>query len=130
MITAKKDVKITVSLKCLSNFWRTLKIPLNSCKINLILAWSTNCVLVSTAVSNQSAKFVVTHTKLYVSVVTLSTQVNAKLLDQLKWVFKRTIKWNKYQSKASIQVQNQYLGYFIDRSFQGVKKSFCSVIWR
>ena len=61
--------------------------------------WSTNCVIVSTNVANQNATFVITDTKLYVPVVTLSTQENAWLLQQFKSGFKRVINWNKYLSK-------------------------------
>ena len=78
----------------------------------------------ATDVENQGATFSITDTKLYVPVVTLSTQDNAKLLEQLKSGFKRTINWNKYQSKKSIERQNQYLDYLIDPSFQGVNKLF------
>ena len=39
-----RDDKISVSIKYLSNLWRTLEMPLVNCKINLILAWSENCV--------------------------------------------------------------------------------------
>ena len=85
-----------VPLKYLSNFWRTLEIPLINCEINLILAWSANCVIVSTNVANQNATFAITDTKLYVPVVTLLTQDNVKLLQQLKSGFKRVINWNKY----------------------------------
>ena len=53
--------------------------------------------------------FEITHIKHYVPVVTLSTQDNVKLLDQLKSGFKRKIKWNKYQPKLSTEIQNQYL---------------------
>ena len=42
-------------------------------------------------------------TYLYVPVVNLSTQDNAKLLQELKSGFERTINWNKYQSKVSIE---------------------------
>ena len=52
----------------------------------------------------------------------LSTQDNAKLLQQLKLGFKRTINWNKYQSKVSIQAPNSYLDHLIDPSFQGGSK--------
>ena len=62
-------------------------------------------------------KFLITDTKLYVSVITLSTQDNAKLLKKLKSGFKRTINWNKYQSKMSTERQNHYLDYSIDSSF-------------
>ena len=68
--------------------------------------------------------FAITDTKLYVSFVTLSTQKNVNLIDQLKSGFKRTIKWNKHQSKVSIQTQNQYLNYLIDPNFQGVNRLF------
>ena len=76
----EKDVEITVLLKYLSNLWRTLEMPLINCKINLILTWSANCVIISTDVANQNATFAINETKLYVLVVTLSTQDNAKLL--------------------------------------------------
>ena len=52
--------------------------------------------MVSTNVPNQGATFSITDTKLYVPVVTLQTEHNAKLLQQLKSGFKRTINWNKY----------------------------------
>ena len=58
--------------------------------------------------------------------MTLSTEGDVKLLDQLKIGFKRTIDWNKYQSKASIQAENQYLDYLIETMFQGVNRTlFC-----
>ena len=56
-------------------------------------------------------------------VVTLSTQDNAKLLQQSKSGFKKTINWNKYLSKVSIQAPNSYLDYLIDPSFQGVNST-------
>ena len=80
-------------LKYLSFFWRTLKLPLINCEINLILTWSENCVISS---ATGEAKFIIAGTKLYVPVVTLSTQDNAKMLEQLKSGFKRTINWKKY----------------------------------
>ena len=91
-----------VPLKYLINFWRTLKTPLINCEVNLILHWYANCVIVYTDIANQGATFTITETKLYVPVVTLSTQDNAKLLTQLKSGFKRTINWNKYLSKPRI----------------------------
>ena len=79
-------------LKYLSNLWRTLEIPLINCEVNLILTWSSTCVITN---STGAGRFAITDTKLYVPVVTLSTQDNAKLLQQLKSSFKRTINWNK-----------------------------------
>ena len=93
------EVEIMVSLKYLGNFLGDLQMFLINCEINLILVWSTNYVIVSTDVSNQGATFAVTETKLYVTVVTLSTQDNAKLLQQLKSGFKKIINWNIYQNQ-------------------------------
>ena len=110
----KNDVKVVVPLKHLSNFWRSLNIPLINCEVELILTWSKNCVLadmtVRAAQDNNPAiaaplglEFQITDTKLYVPVVTLSKENDAKLLQQLKLGFKRNIKWNKYRSQMTIQ---------------------------
>ena len=80
-----------VSLQYLSNFWRTLEISLINCEINLILTWSSKCVLSNEA---KTTTFVITDTKRYAPVLTLSTQNSSKLLQQLKSSFKRTINWN------------------------------------
>ena len=90
-----KDAEIIVPLKYLSNFWRTLEMPLMSCEVEPILTWSVDCVISS---ATGETKFAITETKLYVPVVTLSTEDNAKLLQQLKSNFKRKITWNKYES--------------------------------
>ena len=42
-----KNVKITVPLKYLSNFWRTLNMTMINCEANLILTWSENYVISS-----------------------------------------------------------------------------------
>ena len=85
-----KNVKVMVPLKYLSSFWRTLEMPLINCESNLILTWSPNCVI-SNATANQATAFAITDTKVYVLVVTLSTNDNGKLLQQLKSRLKRTI---------------------------------------
>ena len=80
---------------------------------------------ISNAAANQGTTFTITDTKLYFPVVTLSTQDNAKLLQQLKSGFKRTINWNKYQPKTATQnAPNQNLDYLIDPSFQGINRRF------
>ena len=98
----RKDVEIIVPLKYLSNFWRTLEMPLINCEVNLILTWSSSCVLIATSIPNQNATFAITDTKLYVPVVTLSTQENTKFLQQLKSGFNRVINWKKYLSKPEL----------------------------
>ena len=76
-----------------------------NCEINLVLAWSANCVIIYNNVANQNHTFDITETKLYVPVVTLSTQDNTKLLPQLKSGFKRTINLSKYLSKPELLTQ-------------------------
>ena len=114
-----RDVEIMVPLKYLSNFWRTLEMPLINCEVNLILTWSKDCVITN---SEGEGKFAITETKLYVPVVTLSTEDNAKLLQQLKPNFKRKINWNKYESSVKTPAQNGYLNCLINSSFQGVNR--------
>ena len=58
--------------------------PSVNCEIELILIWSGNCVIIYTDVNDQVPTFTIRETNLYVPVVTLSTQDNAKLLPQLK----------------------------------------------
>ena len=133
----KNDVKIVVPLKHLSNFWRHLDIPLINCEVELMLTWFKNCVLIdkSTRGSNyganpvsyetdnpENATFKITDIKLYLPVVTLSKENYIQLLEQLKAMFKRTIKWNKYRSQMSIQPQNNNLNYLIDPIFSNVNR--------
>ena len=92
------NAEIMVPLKYLSNFWRTLEMSLVICEVELISTWSANVVIIYTNVADQAPTFTITETNLYVSIVTLSTQENAKLLPQLKSGFKGTINWNKYLS--------------------------------
>ena len=113
-----------VPLKYLSNFWRTLEIPLINCEIELILDWSANCVIIYTDAADQVPTFTITETNLYVPVVTLSTQDNSKLLPQLKSGFKGTMSWNKYLAKPELLAQNANLNHLIEPSFQGVNKLF------
>ena len=135
----KNAVKIVVPLKYLSNFWRSLNIPLINCEVELILTWFKNCVLISKAtkeadyVANpvvrkidnpENAIFQIRDTKLYVPVVTLSKENDTKLLEQLKSGFKRTIKWNKYRSQMTVQPQNNNLNYLIDPTFTNVNRLF------
>ena len=62
--------------------------PLINCEANLVLTWSSTCVIAN---STGAGVFAITDTKLFVPVVTLSTQDNAKLLQQLKSGFKRIV---------------------------------------
>ena len=119
-----KDVEIIVPLNYLSNFWRILEMPLINCEVNLILTWSSTCVLIANGVQNQAAIFTITDTKLYVLVVTLSAQENTKFFQQSKSGFKRVINWNKYLSKPELLAQNRNLNHLVEPSFQGVNRLF------
>ena len=128
-------------LKHLSNFWRTLDIPLINDEISLALTWSENCVLTDIithiAVAAQgytptrpdvsaptNATFQIKYTKLYVPVVTLSTQDDNKRLEQFKTGFKRTIKWNKYRSEMTNQTKTNHLNHLIDSKFTKFNRLF------
>ena len=95
--------------------------PLINCDVNLILTWSKDCVISS---ATGKTKFKITDTKLYVPVVTFSTQDNAKLLQQLKSGLWRTCNWNKYQSDSKTYTQNRYLNHLVNPSFEGVNRLF------
>ena len=120
-VADNEKVEIMVPLKYLSNFWRTLEMLLINCEVNLILTWSSTCVITN---STGAGTFEITDTKLYLPVVTLSTKENAKLLQQLKSGFKRVINWNKYLSKPELLRQNPNLNYLIEPSCQGVNRLF------
>ena len=101
-----KNIKLVVPLKYLSNFFRSLEMPLINCKIHLELNWNNNCVMYGADtyaggnnVYDRAATFQITSTKLYVPVVTLSTKDNKNLTKQLDEGFKRSVHWNEYQSK-------------------------------
>ena len=83
------NIEIAVSLKYQNTFWRTLGMQLIDCEINLILTWSSSCVIWK---ADSEKAFSRTDTKLCVPAVTLSTQDNAKLPEPLKSGFKQTIK--------------------------------------
>ena len=88
-----KNVKIAVPLKYLSNFWRSLEIPLINCKIYLELNWTKDYVMSTIA----DTIFKITNTKLYVPIVTLSSKDNVKLVKLLEEGFKRLTRFTSYK---------------------------------
>ena len=118
----KNDVKLAVLLKYLSTFWRSLEMPLINCKVELLLAWYTNCV---TIIGNETAAtLAATDAKLYVPVVTLKTEENAKLSKLLNEIFKRSVYWNHYTIFLRNYAANENIRERLDASFQGVSKLF------
>ena len=95
--------------------------PLINCEVSLFLTWSSTCEISS---ATGETKFKITEINIYVPVITLSTQDNVKLRQQLKSGFKRTINWNNYQSNPKTYPQNRYLNQLVDPSFQGVNRLF------
>ena len=120
---ARRNVKVAVPLKYLSNFFRSLEIPLINCKINLNLTWKKECVL-----SNQAgaALFIINDTKLYVPVVTLSKEDNKDFIEQQNKGFQRSIYWNEYKTKEQTENAdaNSPKCISLDPSFQGVNRLF------
>ena len=105
---SEKDVQIIVQFTYLSNIWRALEMLMINYEVNLILTWPSTCVITN---STGAGTFAITNTKLYIPVVTLPSQDNPKLLQQLKPGFKRTIIWNKYQSEPKIYTQKIYKSF-------------------
>ena len=97
-----------VPLKYLSNFWRTLEMPLINCEtINCeSLTWSSICIITN---STGAGIFKMTNTKFYVPAVTLSAQDNSKLLQQLK---------------SELLARNTNLNHLFEPSFQGINRHF------
>ena len=112
-----------------------------NCEVFLTSNWSENCVL--TDITRQAvrdahgdnparpainaptnATFQITDTKLYVPVVTLSTEYDKRLLEELRTGFKITIKWNKFRSEMINQTQNNNLIYLIDPTFTKINRLF------
>ena len=87
-ITDRNGVKIAALLKYLSNFRRSLEMPLINCKVELSLKWYESCILSSAGTA------AISDTKLYVPIVTLKTEGNAKLSKLLNEGFKSSIYWN------------------------------------
>ena len=109
-------------LNHLSNFWNSLNMPLFNCEVSLNLSWCKTCVITSMEKrtvraaqggnpevygdSAESAFLKIIDCKLYAPIVTLSSENDKILLEQLKTGFKRTSKWNKYRSEMSNQTKN------------------------
>ena len=120
---ARINVKVVVPLKYLSNFFRSLEMPLINCKIKLNFTWKKECVL-STGVGN--AVFIINDTKLYVPVVTLSKEDNKDFIEQQNKRFQRSIYWNEYKTKEINEDADADVFKYInlDPSFQGVNRLF------
>ena len=123
----KNETEVVIPWKHLSNFWKGINVQLINCEIELILTWSKNCVLVDTTVANNpptGLEFQIADTKLSIPLVTLSKENDAKLLEQLKSGFKKTVKWKKCRSQMTVQSNNNNLNYLMDPTFMKVNRLF------
>ena len=122
LITNRNGVKIAVPLKYLSSFWRLLEISLINCRVELSLTWNENCILTSLT---RITRYKITDAKLYIPLVSLSIEDNAKLTKLLSEGFKRSVYWNKYKVIPNkIYNANDYIRELLNASYQGVKRLF------
>ena len=119
----KRSVKVVLPLKYLSNFFRSLEMPLIKCKFKINLTWKKECVL-----SNQAgaAVFTINDIKMYVLVVTFSKEDNKDFIEQQNKGFQRSIYWNEYKTKEINENADADVFKYInlDPSFQGVNRLF------
>ena len=119
----KLSVKLVVPLMYLSNFFRSVEMPLINYKVKLNLTWKKECVLSNLA---GAAVFIINDTKLYVPFVTLSKEDNKYFIEQQNKGFQRSIYWNQYKRKE--QTENADANVFkyinLDPSLQGVNRLF------
>ena len=105
-----------VPIKYLSNFWRTLEMPLINCEANVILTWSTDCAMIYTDVANQVPTFKITETNLYVQFKIMQNYYTIKIWfwrnNQLEWM---SIKTRIVNTKSK-------LNHLVEPSFQGVNR--------
>ena len=117
------NVKVVVPLKYLSNFFRSLEMPLINCKIKLNLTWKKECVLSTGA---GEAVFIINDTKLYVPVITFSKKDTKDFIEQQNKGFQGPIYWNEYKTKEINEDADANVFKYINLhpSFQGVNRLF------
>ena len=120
---ARINVRVVVPLKYLSNFFRSLEMPLINCKIKLNLTWKKECVL---STDDGNAVFIINDTKMCVPVVTLSKDDNKDFTEQQNKGFQRSIYWNEYKTKEINENADANVFKYInlDPCFQRVNRLF------
>ena len=129
-----KNIKLVVPLIYLSNFFRSLEMPLIDYKIHLEFNWNkNNCVMYGADTyaggdntNAREATFQIITTNLYVPVIALSSKDNLNLTKHIDEGFKRSVYWNEYKSKIETKVadNNNVTRFPLDASFQGVNRLF------
>ena len=104
-----------MSLKYLTNFWRSLEILLINCKVKLKLKWAKCFSAAGNDNTNPNPNniiFTIKDTKLYVSLALLSAKDNKKLSKLLKTGMERLAYWNEYKTKTEKKIQQMSMGVF------------------
>ena len=129
-----RNVQITVPLKYISFFFRSLEMPLINIKLYIQLNYTKYSVIShgfadpGDGEAVNSSTFKITKTESYVPVVTLNTKDNNKLNQLLDGEFKRTVYWNEYKSKIETITQahndNNYKRTLLETTIPGVIRLF------
>ena len=98
--------------------------PLRSFEIELKLSWTKDCVLIEQNNNIAGVNFVISSTKRYVLVITLSINDSIKFLENIKQGFKKKITWNKYRSGKITQRKSNTLDYLIDPTCTNINRLF------
>ena len=129
-----KNATIVVPLKYLSNFWRSLEMPLINCNVEIKLRSTKHCVLFVAGTDNANGNnddnniiFTIKDTKLYVTVVTLSARDNQKLSKLLSKGFEISAYWNEYKTKSDNKYTTNEFRYFLESNFVVVNRLFVLV---
>ena len=106
--------------------------PLIHCKAESKLKWTKDFVLAAVGVNNVDAdsnniNFTIKDTNLYVPILTLSAKYNQKLSKLLSKGFKRSVYWNKYETKSENKNMRNKFRYFVESNFLGVNRLFVLV---
>ena len=129
------NAAVIFPLNYLSNFCRSLDLPLINCEIELDLTWSKYCAISEIsktpevgaasqggATLTTGGTFQINNAKLYIPVVTVSDNDNIKFIENIKQGFKRAIYRNKYRSEITTQSKNNNLDYLIDPRFRKINR--------
>ena len=92
--------------------------------MELDLSWKKDKVLIEQNNNIIRLNFMITSTKLYVPVFTLSINDNINFLENIMQGFKRAISWNKYRSEIIKQTKSNNLDYLVDPTFRNVNRLF------
>ena len=131
-----KNAIIAVSLKYLSNFWRSIEMPLINCNVELKFRWTKHYIFSVASTSNVNGNndndnnnniFTIRDTQLFVPVVTLSARDNQKLSKLITKGSERSVYWNEYKTKSENKNMPNEYRHFLESNFVGVNRLFVLV---